>query len=47
MTRAVVDMASELRGSTAGRGVVSSFDIDLMKIDDKLPGKVLSGEQLI
>jgi hypothetical protein len=47
MTDAVGDILRELRSSTLGRGVVSSFDIDLIKIDDKLPGKVLSGEQLI
>lgn len=47
MTNAVANIKDELRESAAGRGVMSSFDIDLIKIDDKLPGKVLSGEQII
>ena len=47
MLKAVTQIDRELRDSTFGRGILSSFDIQLAKIEDTVPGKILSAEQLV
>lgn len=46
MLQAVAQITSELRLSDVGRGIVSSFDVHLAPIEDKVPDRVLSADQL-
>jgi TIR domain len=46
MLKAVTQITSELRKSGFGRGTVASFDVRLAAIDDIVPDRVLSADQL-
>ena len=46
MEKRVREMYIELHRSPQGRGVLASFDKELIPIDDRLPDRVLSSEQL-
>lgn len=46
MLNAVTEINRELRASSHGRGIVSSFDIRLAPIEDSLPDRILSSDQL-
>jgi hypothetical protein len=46
MLQAVNQLNVELRKSMSGRGILSSFDVRMAKIEDTLPDRVLSAAQL-
>lgn len=46
MLNAVTQITRELRMSAFGRGIVSSFDVRFAPIEDMVPDRVLSAEQL-
>jgi len=46
MLNAVAQITRELRMSAFGRGIVSSFDVRVAPIEDMVPDRVLSAEQL-
>ena len=46
MLNAVTQIHSEVKKSTLGRGTISSFDVRIAAIEDRVPDRVLSAEQL-
>ncbi len=46
MLNAATQITRDLRMNTRGRGTVSSFDVRVVPIEDTMPGKILSSDQL-
>jgi len=46
MLNAVTEIIRELQTSTHGRGIVSSFDVRIVPVEETMPDKVLSADQL-